>query len=97
MEALYAVFPVHPVLAVTSARPMPTASRLAAYIKLYMQEGMNITHLGFLNEPDYSANYARMQANGQQAVDFFKIPHTTFEREGLTSQVGITCCDSMGR
>ncbi|EGS20569.1 uncharacterized protein CTHT_0024030 [Thermochaetoides thermophila DSM 1495] len=78
-------------------QPMPTASRLAAYIKLYMQEGMNITHLGFLNEPDYSANYARMQANGQQAVDFFKIPHTTFEREGLTSQVGITCCNSMGR
>lgn len=72
------------------------ANYLTAYIKFYMQEGVNITHLGFLNEPEYGASYASMQANGQQAADFIKILYATLEREGLAPQVGITCCDSMG-
>ncbi|KAL2156119.1 hypothetical protein VTH82DRAFT_864 [Thermothelomyces myriococcoides] len=72
------------------------ANYLAAYIGFYAQEGVNITHLGFLNEPDYSASYASMQSNGNQAADFIKILHPTLEEAGLADRVKITCCDSMG-
>jgi O-glycosyl hydrolase len=72
------------------------ANYLVQYIRFYQQSGVNITHLGFLNEPDYSASYASMQANGNQAADFIKILDATLRREGLSEQVGITCCDSMG-
>lgn len=30
------------------------ANMLAQYVKYYQQEGVTITHLGFLNEPDYT-------------------------------------------
>ncbi|KAL2260338.1 hypothetical protein VTK26DRAFT_5667 [Humicola hyalothermophila] len=72
------------------------ANYLVAYINLYKEAGVNISHLGFLNEPDYSASYASMQANGNQAADFIKVLHPTLEQAGLSAQVGITCCDSMG-
>ncbi|KAL1837549.1 hypothetical protein VTJ49DRAFT_3652 [Mycothermus thermophilus] len=72
------------------------ANYLVQYIRYYAESGVNITHLGFLNEPDYVASYASMQANGQQAADFIRILHATLQREGLADQVGITCCDSMG-
>ncbi|KAL2145985.1 hypothetical protein VTI28DRAFT_5642 [Corynascus sepedonium] len=72
------------------------ANYLVAYINFYAEAGVNITHLGFLNEPDYSASYASMQANGNQAADFIKILYPTLEAAGLGGQVGITCCDSMG-
>ena len=29
------------------------ANMLVQYVKYYQQEGINVTHLGFLNEPDY--------------------------------------------
>jgi hypothetical protein len=71
------------------------ANYLVAYIKFYAEAGVNITHVGFLNEPDYSASYASMQSNGNQAADFIKVLHPTLEAAGLGAQVGITCCDSM--
>jgi O-glycosyl hydrolase len=30
------------------------ANMLVQYVKYYQQEGINVTHLGFLNEPDYT-------------------------------------------
>ncbi|KAK4157891.1 putative glucosylceramidase 4 [Chaetomidium leptoderma] len=71
------------------------ANYLVAYVKFYGAAGVNVTHLGFLNEPDYSSSYASMQANGNQAADFIKVLHPTLEAAGLASQVGVTCCDSM--
>ncbi len=71
------------------------ANYLVAYVKFYAEAGVNITHLGFLNEPDYSTSYASMQSNGQQAADFIKVLYPTIQAAGLADQVGITCCDSM--
>ncbi|GAB1320538.1 Cellulose hydrolase [Madurella fahalii] len=71
------------------------ADYLVAYIKFYAEAGVKISHVGFLNEPDYSASYASMQSNGNQAADFIKVLYPTLEAANLTSQVGITCCDSM--
>ncbi|KAK3997261.1 Hydroxyethylthiazole kinase family-domain-containing protein [Cladorrhinum sp. PSN332] len=72
------------------------ADYLVAYIRFYEQEGVKITHLGFLNEPDYTASYASMQSNGNQAADFIKVLYPTLEAANLTEQLGITCCESMG-
>ncbi len=46
-------------------------------------EGVKITHLGFLNEPDFGTAYASMQMNGEQAADFIKVLHPTLQRSGL--------------
>jgi len=72
------------------------ADYLVQYVRFYAQEGVNITHLGFLNEPDYSPSYAGARANGQQAADFVKMLHATLAERGLADKVGITCCDTMG-
>lgn len=71
------------------------ANYLVAYINFYAEAGVKISHLGFLNEPDYTASYASMQSNGNQAADFIKVLYPTLEAANLTSQVGIACCDSM--
>jgi len=71
------------------------ANYLVAYVKFYAAAGVNVTHLGFLNEPDYSTSYASMQSNGNQAAEFIKVLAPTLEAAGLGGQVGIACCDSM--
>jgi O-glycosyl hydrolase len=72
------------------------ANYLVAYINFYAEAGVPISHVGFLNEPDYSTSYASMQSNGQQAADFIKILHATLEAANLTTSLGIACCESMG-
>jgi O-glycosyl hydrolase len=54
-----------------------------------------VTHLGFLNEPDYSASYASMQSNGQQAADFIKVLYPTLQSSGH-GDIKIACCDATG-
>jgi len=71
------------------------ANYLAAYVKFYQEAGVTVTHLGFLNEPDYTASYASMQSNGNQAADFIKILAATLQANNLT-EAGINCCESMG-
>ncbi len=58
-------------------------------------EGVKITHLGFLNEPDFGTAYASMQMNGEQAADFIKVLHPTLQRSGL-ADVAIACCEATG-
>ncbi|KAM3086793.1 hypothetical protein ACMFMG_000915 [Clarireedia jacksonii] len=70
------------------------ANFLVQYIKDYASEGITITELGFLNEPDYVTAYSSMQSSGTQAADFIKILHPTLASAGLS--VGITCCDMVG-
>ncbi|KAK1769171.1 glycoside hydrolase superfamily [Phialemonium atrogriseum] len=72
------------------------ASYLAAYVRFYREAGVNVTHLGFLNEPEFAASYASMSANGNQAADFIKVLHATLVAENLTDTTGIACCDSEG-
>ncbi|KAK0706969.1 glycoside hydrolase family 30 protein [Lasiosphaeria miniovina] len=71
------------------------ADYLVKYIQFYQQSGVNVTHLGFLNEPDFSTSYASMQSNGQQSADFIKVLYPTLQSAGLSS-VAITCCDATG-
>ncbi len=58
-------------------------------------EGLKITHLGFLNEPDFGTSYASMQMNGDQAADFIKVLHPTLQKNSL-SDVAIACCEATG-
>ncbi|KAJ7229662.1 glycoside hydrolase [Mycena haematopus] len=70
------------------------ANFLTQYIKFYQQSNVTITHVGFLNEPEYSPTYSSMNSNGQQAADFIKVLSPTLAAAGLTTK--ITCCDSEG-
>ncbi|KIJ36535.1 carbohydrate-binding module family 1 protein [Sphaerobolus stellatus SS14] len=62
----------------------PYANFLTQYVKYYLQEGIPVTHLGFLNEPDYV-----------QAASFIPTLYNTLKSASL-SNVSITCCDSIG-
>ncbi|EJD43892.1 glycoside hydrolase [Auricularia subglabra TFB-10046 SS5] len=70
------------------------ANMIVQYIKYYQQEGINITHVGFLNEPEYLPSYSSMQSSGTQAADFIKVLAPTIKSAGLSTQ--IACCDSEG-
>ncbi|KAJ9150710.1 Glycoside hydrolase family 30 protein [Pleurostoma richardsiae] len=72
------------------------ANYLLAYVNYYAQAGVNITHLGFLNEPEFSASYASMNCNGNQAADFIKILSAAIKNSTFAANVGIACCDSEG-
>lgn len=72
------------------------ADFLVQYVEFYAQEGLTITHLGFLNEPDYQVSYSQMQisTNGQEAIDFIPILYDTIQEAGV--DVEIACCDALG-
>ncbi|KAI9710557.1 MAG: hypothetical protein M1820_002693 [Bogoriella megaspora] len=71
------------------------ANFLVQYVKFYRQENINITHLGFLNEPDFTTSYSSMLSSGAQAASFIPTLYNTLQSNNLGS-VGITCCDSTG-
>lgn len=70
------------------------ADYLVQYVQFYADEGIPITHLGFLNEPDYAPDYSAMESNGTQAASFLEILAPTVAASGLN--VTLTCCDAMG-
>lgn len=65
-------------------------------MQYYAQEGVTVTHLGFLNEPDYSPSYSQMQisTNAQEAISFIPTLYNTVKAAGLSTK--ITCCDAVG-
>jgi O-glycosyl hydrolase len=69
---------------------------LVQLVKYYAQEGITITHLGFLNEPDYQVSYSQMQISddAKEAIDFAPILYKTVQAAGLKTK--ITCCDAVG-
>ncbi|KAK3997930.1 glycoside hydrolase superfamily [Cladorrhinum sp. PSN332] len=71
------------------------ADYLVQYIKFYAAENITVTHLGFLNEPDYTTSYASMRSSGTQAADFIKILRPALDRNELANVI-INCCDTMG-
>ena len=71
------------------------ANYLVQYILFYKAEGVEITHLGFLNEPDLTTSYASMRSSGQQAADFIKVLRPTLDKSNMTG-VQINCCDAEG-
>ncbi|KAJ6611184.1 glycoside hydrolase [Mycena sp. CBHHK59/15] len=70
------------------------ANFLVQYVKFYASAGIPITHLGFLNEPDFVATYSSMQSSGTQAADFIKVLSQTVRAAGLN--LLLTCCDATG-
>ncbi|KAJ6477869.1 glycoside hydrolase [Mycena vitilis] len=70
------------------------ANFLVQYVRFYAQEGINITHLGLFNEPDFTASYSSMLTNGQQAIDIIKVLAATVKTAGLNVQ--LACCDATG-
>ncbi|KAK7745134.1 hypothetical protein SLS62_009933 [Diatrype stigma] len=71
------------------------ANFLVQYVKYYAERGIPVTHLGFLNEPDYVTSYSSMQSGANEAASFIPILHETLESNGL-GNVSINCCDAMG-
>ncbi|KAG8979222.1 hypothetical protein FRB90_008171, partial [Tulasnella sp. 427] len=71
------------------------ANFLVQYVKYYQQEGVTISHLGFLNEPDLTTSYSSMLSNSTQAADFIPTLYNSLKSNSL-SNVKITCCDAMG-
>jgi len=66
------------------------------YVQLYASAGITVTHLGFLNEPDYQVSYSQMQisSNAQEAISFIPILSKTVKAAGLNT--ALTCCDAVG-
>ncbi|KAI1328231.1 glycoside hydrolase family 5 protein [Xylariaceae sp. FL0255] len=73
------------------------ANFLVQYVKYYDAAGIPVTHLGFLNEPDYSPGYSQMQIspNAQEAISFIPILYKTVQSANLTG-LQLTCCDATG-
>ncbi|KAF1840742.1 glycoside hydrolase family 30 protein [Cucurbitaria berberidis CBS 394.84] len=71
------------------------ANYLVQYIAYYKEIGVEVTHVGFLNEPDLTTSYASMRSNGQQAADFVKVLRPTIDKANYTN-VKVTCCDTEG-
>ncbi|KAG9232724.1 glycoside hydrolase family 30 protein [Amylocarpus encephaloides] len=71
------------------------ADYLVRYLRYYREEGVEVSHLGFLNEPEFGPSYAGMLSSGTQAADFIKILAPTLIAANFSS-VGITCCDAEG-
>ncbi|KAF5500599.1 putative glucosylceramidase 1 [Colletotrichum siamense] len=72
------------------------ADFLVQYVKYYQQAGLNVTHLGFLNEPDFSPSYSQMQIsfNAQEAISFIPTLSKAVQAAGLNTK--LTCCDAVG-
>ncbi|KAK1480171.1 cellulosome enzyme [Colletotrichum cuscutae] len=72
------------------------ADFLVQYIKYYQQAGLNITHLGFLNEPNFSPKYSQIQIsfNAQEAISFIPTLSKAVQSAGL--KTAVTCYDTIG-
>ncbi|KAF3908398.1 hypothetical protein ABW21_db0200664 [Orbilia brochopaga] len=72
------------------------ANFLVQYVKYYASIGVTITHIGFLNEPDYQPSYSQMQisSNAQEAISFIPTLYNTIQAAGLSTK--IACCDAVG-
>ncbi|KAJ0123351.1 glycoside hydrolase family 30 protein [Diaporthe amygdali] len=75
------------------------ANFLIKYVQYYKDAGIPITHLGFLNEPDYTVSYSSMLisvSNPVEVTSFLPTLSSTLQKAGLDTQVKIACCDTIG-
>jgi glucosylceramidase len=68
------------------------AGYLVQYAKFYAREGIRVTDLGFVNEPDYTATYDSMRLTPAQAAEFTKV----FGPVARAGGYKVVCCDSFG-
>jgi glucosylceramidase len=71
------------------------ADYLVQYVRFYAEEGIEITDLGFTNEPDLSTSYASMELTPEQAVDMVNVLGPTIEASEF-SGLNLACCDAAG-
>ncbi|KAK5653489.1 hypothetical protein OQA88_8975 [Cercophora sp. LCS_1] len=71
------------------------AQYLAKYVRVWVEAGIPIKYLGFLNEPNLVKNYATMLSDGYQAADVMPAAIAALKENGL-SDVGISCCEGQG-
>lgn len=71
------------------------ADKLVRWVQYYAEEGINITHLNPLNEPDIAVPYASMDTNGRQATDLLEKLTPAVRAAGL-ADLQVTCCDWAG-
>lgn len=70
------------------------ANYLAKYIQDYRSVGINLSNIGFVNEPELTTTYSSMVMNGPQMADFIKVLGPTLRANHLKTQ--ITCCEAVG-
>lgn len=68
------------------------ADYLVQYTKFYAQEGIDITDVGFTNEPNWTTTYESMRFTPEQAVEFIK----TFGPRARNAGLQVVCCDVVG-
>ncbi|MBA2813268.1 hypothetical protein E0500_039630 [Streptomyces sp. KM273126] len=71
------------------------AEYLVQYARFYAQEGLEITDLGFTNEPGWVTDYASMDMTPKQAADMAKIVADAVADSEL-SDMNVVCCDTVG-
>jgi len=70
------------------------ANYLVQYIQNYQSDGIPITHIGFVNEPDLKTSYSSMIMSPAQAVDFAKVLGPILRASPFHPQM--VCCDEQG-
>ncbi|KAK5134349.1 hypothetical protein LTR08_006529 [Meristemomyces frigidus] len=71
------------------------ADYLVQYVKFYQQEGVDVSMLGWINEPDFNPiTYASMESDGFQAKDFLEVLYPT--AKAAFPNMSIACCDATG-
>ncbi|MEW1844327.1 glycoside hydrolase [Nonomuraea angiospora] len=68
------------------------ARYLVQYAKFYQQEGIKVSDIAFLNEPDWTTEYASMRFTPAQAAEFVKVFGPYADQAGLN----VVCCESIG-
>lgn len=73
------------------------ADFLTRYIQFYAEEGIDISHLAFVNEPDWEVSYSQMQISddAREAISFIPILENALTNAGLDG-VKMMCCDAAG-
>jgi O-glycosyl hydrolase len=69
------------------------ADYLIRYVQCYADEGIEITELGFSNEPELATYYASMQFTPAQVVEMIKVLGPAVGQSD--HRPTITCCDSV--
>jgi glucuronoarabinoxylan endo-1,4-beta-xylanase len=67
---------------------------LVQFVKDYLSDGIPITDLGWVNEPNANASYASMQPTSAQAITFLDAYGPIVRNSGLN--VNLICCDYYG-
>ncbi|KAI1842582.1 hypothetical protein JX265_012574 [Neoarthrinium moseri] len=72
------------------------ANFLVQYVKYYAAQGITVTHVGPLNEPDWTVSYSQMQisSDAHEAIEFIPVLYNAVKSAGLSTK--IVCCDFLG-